>query len=318
MKSFTVALCACVLLSLGGRASAATITVNAGGDLQAAINAAQPGDTILLQAGAVFTGNYTLPVKGGTSYITIRSSAPDSALPPAGTRITPAYSGSLAKVRSTQAGPAFATAGPATYWRLMFLEILPSVSTSAVNLVELGAVGQKQNSLTQVAHHLVIDRCYIHGDPAYVQRRGIALNSGDTQIVNSYISDIKGVAQETQAIAGWNGPGPYLIENNYIEASGEDIMFGGDDPSIVNLVPSNITIRRNLISQPLAWMSNLGYAVKNLIELKNAQDVLIEGNYIENNWANGAAGLLDRPHAAQPVWHRAVVGGTATSRFSTT
>src|ERR1044072_9009219 len=60
MNSFAVALCACVLLSLPGRASAATITVNAGGDLQAAINAAQPGDTILLQAGAVFTGNYKL------------------------------------------------------------------------------------------------------------------------------------------------------------------------------------------------------------------------------------------------------------------
>lgn len=305
MKSFTVALCACVLLSLAGRASAATITVSAGGDLQAAINAAQPGDTILLQAGAVFTGNYTLPVKGGTSYITIRSSAPDSALPPAGTRITPAYSASLAKVRSTQAGPAFATAGPATYWRLMFLEILPSASTSAVNLVELGAVGQKQNSLTQVAHHLVIDRCYIHGDPAYLQRRGIALNSGDTQIVNSYISEIKGIAQETQAIAGWNGPGPYLIENNYIEASGEDIMFGGDDPSIVSLVPSNITIRRNLISRPMAWI-NLGYAVKNLIELKNAQDVLIEGNYIENNWANAQQGysivLTPRNQSGTAPW----------------
>ena len=37
-----------------------------------------------------------------------------------------------------------------------------------------------------------MDRCYIHGNPAYAQRRGIALNSGDTQIVGSYISDIKG------------------------------------------------------------------------------------------------------------------------------
>jgi len=141
MKSFAVALCACVLLSLAGRASAATITVNAGGDLQAAINAAQPGDTILLQAGAVFTGNYTLPVKNGTSYITIRSSAPDSSLPPSGTRITPAYAGSLAQVRSNQAGPAFATSGAATYWRLMFLEILPSVSTSAANLFRTPAQG---------------------------------------------------------------------------------------------------------------------------------------------------------------------------------
>ena len=56
---------------------------------------------------------------------------------------------------------------------------------------------------------------------------------------------------------GWNGPGPYLIENNYLEAAGENVMFGGTDPSIPNLVPSNITIRRNLISRPLAWMSQV-------------------------------------------------------------
>jgi len=305
MKSFAVALCACVLLSLAGRASAATITVNAGGDLQAAINAAQPGDTILLQAGAVFTGNYTLPVKNGTSYITIRSSAPDSSLPPSGTRITPAYAGSLAQVRSNQAGPAFATSGAATYWRLMFLEILPSVSTSAANLIELGGVGQKQDSPTEVPHHLVIDRCYIHGVPAYVQRRGIALNSGDTQILNSYISEIKGAGWETQAIAGWNGPGPYLIENNYIEGASENIMFGGDDPSIVNLVPSNITIRRNLISKPMSWIT-LGYAVKNLIELKNAEGVVIEGNTLENNWANAQQGysivLTPRNQSGTAPW----------------
>ena len=39
------------------------VTVNAGGDLQAAINNAQPGDTIVLQAGATFTGNFVLPDK---------------------------------------------------------------------------------------------------------------------------------------------------------------------------------------------------------------------------------------------------------------
>ena len=51
------------------------ITSHQGGDLQAAINAALPGDSILLQAGATFTGNFTLPAKTGTGYM---SSAPTS------------------------------------------------------------------------------------------------------------------------------------------------------------------------------------------------------------------------------------------------
>ncbi len=48
-----------------------TIDVPAGGDLQAALNQAQPGATIRLAAGATYTGNFRLPAKGGTSFIVI-------------------------------------------------------------------------------------------------------------------------------------------------------------------------------------------------------------------------------------------------------
>ncbi|HWF86750.1 MAG TPA: carbohydrate-binding protein [Vicinamibacterales bacterium] len=271
-------------------ANATTINVSAGGDVQAAINAAQPGDTILLAAGAVYPGGYKLPAKGGTSFITIRSAASDASLPAAGTRVTPASASLLAKVRAPTGGyPAFRTAPGASYWRLMFLEIYPQSTTSSANLVDLGAADSTQTTSSTVPQHLVIDRCYLHGDASFGQRRGIGLNSGDTQIINSYFSNFKLSGQDTQAMGGDNGPGPFLIENNYIEASGENILFGGGDPDIPNLVPGNITIRRNLISKPLAWMSQ-SWTVKNLIELKNAQNVLIEGNTIENNWAAGQQG----------------------------
>src|SRR5262249_47683510 len=44
--------------------------VNAGADLQAAINAAVPGDTLMLAPGASYVGNFVLPNKSGSSYIT--------------------------------------------------------------------------------------------------------------------------------------------------------------------------------------------------------------------------------------------------------
>jgi SOS-response transcriptional repressor LexA len=262
------------------------VSVAAGGNLQAAINAAKPGDTILVQAGATFDGTFILPAKGGTTYITIRSSAPDASFPPPGERITPAFSALMPKIRSTHGGPAIRMGPGASYWRLMFLEFLPSSVTSTANLIELGSDSQ---TLAAVPHHVTIDRCYAHGDPGWGQRRGIALNSGDTQVINSYFSDFKMALQDTQAIGGWNGPGPYLIENNYIEAAAENIMFGGSDPSIANLVPSDITIRRNHITKPLAWRTQ-SWTIKNLIELKNAQNVLVEGNIIEHNWASGQQG----------------------------
>ena len=46
-------------------ASAATIVLPAGGDLQAAVNNAAPGDTIVLEAGATYRGPIWLPKKTG-------------------------------------------------------------------------------------------------------------------------------------------------------------------------------------------------------------------------------------------------------------
>src|SRR5499426_1026316 len=59
-----------------------TVNVGAGGDVQAAIDQAQPGDVIRLQAGATFTGNFRLPNKSGSDWVIIRSSAADADLPP--------------------------------------------------------------------------------------------------------------------------------------------------------------------------------------------------------------------------------------------
>src|SRR5206468_9330019 len=69
----------------------------------------------------------------------------------------------------------------------------------------------------------------------------------------------------SQAICGWNGPGPYAITNNYLEGAGENLLFGGADPAIPNLVPADITITGNLFSKPVAWRSE-GWSVKNRSE----------------------------------------------------
>ena len=145
---------------------------------------------------------------------------------------------------------AFVTAPGAHHYRLQFLEIVNTYANT--DIIKLGAQDSTQTSLASVAHDLIVDRCYIHGDPVNGQKRGIALNSATTTIVNSYISNIKSSQSDAQAIQGSNGPGPYLIANNYLEASGENIMFGGADPYIANLVPSDITIRQNYISKPLS------------------------------------------------------------------
>jgi hypothetical protein len=283
---FAVRVCACVCVA-GSPAYAATIAVPASGNLQAAINNAQAGDTIALEAGATYTGNFKLPNKNGRDFITIRT-AGDQGLPGDGGRISPAHADLLAKIRSGSTSPAFETSAGAHHWRLQLLEI-QGTTTGAGDIVTLGDGSRAQTALSQIANNLVVDRVYIHGDAATGQKRGIALNSASTTITGSYISDIKAVGQDSQAIGGWNGPGPYTITNNYLEAAGENLMFGGADPAVPNLVPSDITIADNDFSKQTAWRSEK-WVVKNLIEMKNARRVHILRNTFEYNWQGGQSG----------------------------
>ena len=277
-------------LVVGRSASAGTIAVPAGSDFQAALAAAQPGDTIILEAGATYTGPFTLPNKPGEGWITVRTSAPDSQLPAPGVRVTPAFANVMPKLVAPGRNlPALLTAAGAHHYRFVGIEFKPvDAGAFVTNLIELGDGSQAQDTLAEVPHHLVIDRCYIHGDAAGTLRRGIALNSAHTEIVNSYISEAKDSGRDTQAVCGWNGPGPFKIINNYLEGAGENLLFGGADPSVANLVPSDIEIRRNHFSKPVAWRDV--WTVKNLFELKNARRVVVDGNLFENNWLHGQSG----------------------------
>src|SRR5262245_19778524 len=146
-------------------AGAATTTVPAGSSLQAAINAAQPGDVLLLAPGAIYSGNFTLPNKGSsTEYITIRSAAPDSLLPPAGVRMTPAYEAQLPKIKSPNSISAIRTATAAHHYKLMFLEFQANKDGYG-DIIALGAGDATQTDLSQVPYAFILDRLYVHGDP---------------------------------------------------------------------------------------------------------------------------------------------------------
>jgi len=291
----------------------ATILVPAGASLQQAINAASCGDTLQLQAGATFSGNVVLPAKGcdNAHWITIRTSSPNSALPPEGTRLTPCYAGVASlparppfNCKSTQNvlaklvipaggnGPIVFAPG-ANYYRLTGLELTRNPNTPVVYALV---------SLTKgmTADHLVFDRMWIHGTATDETTKGIQLGgSRYVAVVDSYINDmhctaVTGACTDSQAVGGGIGSnpmGPWKIVNNFLEAAGENILFGG---SSATQTPQDIEVRYNHMFKPLTWLkgqpgfvSGKGgspFIVKNLFELKNAQRVLFEGNIMENTW----------------------------------
>ena len=268
-----------------------TIVVNAGGNLQVALNDAQPGDTIVLQAGATFRGPFRLPAKSGSGRIVITSSA---SLPAEGTRVTPAEARLMPKLEA-RADAVIVTAAGARGYRFVGIELRPTPGVFLYNLVLLGT--RTETTLSQLPRDIVFDRCYLHGDPQAGTRRGIALNGAQLAVIDSYLADFKEVGADTQALAGWAGPGPFKIVNNYLEGAGENLMFGGADPRIAGVVPSDIEIRGNHFRKPLSWrLEDPSYAgkawtVKNLLELKNARRVLIEGNLLEYSWGMAQVGF---------------------------
>ncbi len=274
-------------------------------DLQTAINAVNPGTILVLDAGESFKGSFTLPNKTGQGWIILTSSQMNL-LPSQGTRVAPlAATGNpnypnqqaaMPKIITTNlAGlPCFKTQASAHQYRLVGLEITadPSVLNS-YGLVFFGELGAGQLSLAEVPQHLIVDRCYIHGHTnATIMKAGVLLNSANSAVLDSYIADFHSIGADTYAIGGTNGPGPFIIRNNYLEAAGENILFGGAAPSIPGLVPSDIEVLNNTFFKPFSWReghptyAGKHWTVKNLFELKTGRRVLLDGNILENAWAD--------------------------------
>jgi Bacterial Ig-like domain (group 2) len=298
----------CINTALANTTSPGTKTnVPAGSNLQAAINAAQCGDTLLLAPGATFSGGFTLPAKAcdAAHWITIRSGADDSQLPAEETRINPSYAGvtslpdrpafnggtmNVMVKLQTSPGYVFSAAQGANFYRLgPGLEITRPYGTG----ISYGLVNVHN------ADHIIFDRDWIHGSPqAEESKRGVYLSGGtNIAIIDSYFNDfmciaVTGSCTDAQALAGGDGiqvaEHTWKIVNNFMEGAGETILFGGENTG--NLSPSDIEIRRNHLYKPPMWNPKasdyIGYSpiVKNLLEIKNGTRVLIEGNYGEYDW----------------------------------
>jgi hypothetical protein len=233
-------------------ATTPVIRVAAGGNLQAALDAATPGTTILLAPGATYRGNFVLRAKSGASFITVQTEVSETGPFAPGVRLTPAAAASLAKLQSASTASVLRTEAGAHHWRIQLLRFGPN-DKGYGDVIDIGTGNSTQNSLSLVPYTFVLDRLYIYGDPLMGQKRGIGLNARDVQITNSTIRDIKTVGQDTQAIGGYNGPGPYVIENNYLEAAGENFLLGGNDPYITGLIASGVTVRRNYMTKSVSW-----------------------------------------------------------------
>src|SRR5258705_1750416 len=275
-----------VLLALAGQSSkAATFVVPPSGDLQAAINSAQYGDTIVLQAGGVYQTPFdftafTLPNKGGGSgYITITSSV---APPAAGTRVSLADRANMPKLVARVGSPGFFNvANQAHHYRisgLWFTNVKNSSGGGTTYLIGggndiTGRFVPHGGDITQFAHDVIIDHCFfnpVDWDEANQQNLyssvnyAVELQGANITVRDSYMagfgaryaSDQTTILDSGGVLIG-SSPGPYTVDNNFIEAWFVGFFIGGGDPGTSNYGTVQASPAPTTTSATLSSLGNL-------------------------------------------------------------
>jgi hypothetical protein len=241
---------------------ASTIVVPPGGDLQAAINAAHYGDTIVLQAGATYEtpadfAPYTLPNKGnGTGFITITSSLP---APPDGTRVTLANRASMPKLVVKKGSSFFEALHGAHHYRLSNLWVTNKLGGTTTQLLGINSYDivhpDPRDPQVDWPHDIVIDHCYFNPVEWDLYPEANLCSSVNTAVglagINVTIRDnvMKGFGArygsgvgsdqpacgstilDGESVIVGTAPGPMLIDNNEMENWFVAFFIGGGDPA---------------------------------------------------------------------------------------
>lgn len=267
-----------VQAAIEGAPGTRLVSVKTSEELAAALKSARDGVTIEGEPGAVYNGAFVAPnlPRGARAILRVRGVLPDG-------RVSPADSGRLFTLRAP-AGAVPLTVGSG--WTVDGFKL--EAEGNAYGLLRVGSA-DGYVSAADIPQYVELRRFVIDVPEGQQERRGVMTHGGNVTIRQCWIAGVKEAGADSQAIAGWDLPGPVTVEDCRLEAAGEVVMFGGADPSIKGMTPGDIQIRNNDITRPMSWRGS-AWTVKNLLELKHARKVTITGNRFSNNWAAAQGG----------------------------
>jgi len=281
------------------------VTVCASSCTYTTINAAYTAvgckTVIRIRAGATFTEslNATKTCTAGNWIIFMSDNCTSAGvctnLPAQGTRATPSVQPYMATwtAPNTSNLPTIALGvsggGVAYHWFGPGLEITGPVDGVTSNG---GAVVQDDSSVTTGTgiSNIVVDRSYIHCATGQQCVRGWGMTGASESLIDSYVTDFHYQGAQSQAAGEYGGVGPYKFTNNYLGGMGEAIFSGGSGCYNGTITAHDFEIRGNYITYSLGT-SPLGLAyyvahggiVRALLEMKEGQRALIEGNYFDGS-----------------------------------
>jgi len=265
-------------------------------DCQPAIEAAEPGDVISIDAGFICSP-ISLPNKGdpnSTDFVVIQT-ANLNLLPPEGQRITETDHPNLAVIQTADK-PAITTVSYAHHYYFVGIEIRLDPQYTGINRC-LVNFNTWSDDVTHLAHDFVLARSYIHAGPQQEENIGVLLNAGRISIVDSVISEIHMIGGGGAGIMGFSlGAGPFNITNNLISSAGAAFHLGAKDSNLIDLIPSDVVFSQNILTKSLTWRQPITdlagkvghWGISGAINLESAQRILMTQNLIENYWIQDA------------------------------
>lgn len=154
--------------------------------------------------------------------------------------------------------------------------------------VQIGRNDDAQTTLAQAPSGIRIHAVKASGHRG---KRVFEINARNVELTNCEVYDSYDPGgQDSQAIWLGNCPGPVTILGGYFEGASENLMVGGDTMKIPDCRPTGITIRGATFVKPLTWQAAGTPKVKNLLELKDGHDVLVEDCTFAQCWKSAQDG----------------------------
>lgn len=279
---------------------AITRSYRIGANLQQALDTAKAGDELRVARGTRMVGQYTWS-RCLSGWVVLRTDADDTVLGAPGTRMTQSRAAAISAAQVATAGtePVLTIPGPGCRLRLVGLDIT-TTGAQSINYA-LVSIGANENTAAAQPHHIILDRVYVHPVATGTQQRCVRGDGKWIGVIDSWLGDCHAVGGDAQGFLVCNGEGPFLIQNSTLQGSHQSFMFGGCDPAVPNLVPSDIVIRGNHLMRPKSWRRIKNpdgswtpqpgqWTAKTLAEFKNGRRALLEGNVLENSLSDAQVG----------------------------
>lgn len=238
------------------------ITVKAGGNLQAALDA---GGVVRLEPGAAFSGSFAVKKPG--------------------TRL-------LGGLGSQLLGP---SDGPAFFVPMGMRDVQASGFSAQTawdqSCILIGQNDPVQNTPDKAPAGMILSDIQV---PKHRGKRAFELNCAQLVMLNCGAADVYDPVQhrDSQAICVLNAPGDISVQGGIFSAGSEVVLIGGaSGTQAEKIIPARLSFDGLTLMRPLSWRTDgIKRVVKTTFEVKTGIDIELKNATLDGVWKDGQDG----------------------------